>query len=356
MPLPRKHLIDESRPGCFHLVSRCVRRAFLCGDRAEHRRAWVKERIQAAGGSFAIDVLAYAIMGNHLHLVVRTDPGRGQTWTATEVAQRWAAAHPRLDREGVPTAWDPEDIDARSRDATWVGKTRSRLHSLSWFMKSIKEQLARRANHADGCTGHFWEGRFQSIPLLDERAILACMAYVDLNPIRAAIADRPETSDFTSVQERILLRQAAQARAHLTANGLPPPQGTVLPRLEREHQQAREEAGSWLAPIASLVTGMEQAPLLTRDDYLTLVDETGRVVRNDKRGAIPVQLAPILARLDLDLAGWIDLMQHGGSFRGSAFGSITARACEALRRGARSIVDRTRGLYRDPLPDPPPTS
>ena len=76
MPIARKHLISADQPGCYHLISRCVRRAFLCGDRAEHRRAWVTERIQAAAASFAVDVLAYAVMGNHLHLVVRTDPDR----------------------------------------------------------------------------------------------------------------------------------------------------------------------------------------------------------------------------------------------------------------------------------------
>ena len=314
------------------------KRAYLCGDRAEHRREWVRELIRQATGAFAIDVLAYTVMSNHLHLVVRTDPDRVAAWTPAEVAARWASAHPRMGLNGAPRAWSAGDIAEKAADPTWIASTRKRLRSLSWCMKCIKERLARRANRDDGCTGHFWEGRFQSVPLLDQGAVIAAMAYVDLNPIRAAMTDRPERSDYTSVQDRCIARQNHHA-AHMAPTPTAP---TSTP-----------ESNLWIAPIVRATIdqpdGCAFTAAVTLDEYLTLVDETGRIVRGDKRGAIPTTLAPILDRLHLDLTAWLALMRSGGHFGLGSFGALASRASEALKRGATWIIDTTAGLYRDDL-------
>ena len=104
MPLPRRSLVSDEHPGAYHVISRCVHRAYLCGDRAEHRRAWVRDLIRQAAGAFAVDVLAYAVMSNHLPIVVLTDPARVAAWTPAEVASRWASAHPHMGLDGSPVA------------------------------------------------------------------------------------------------------------------------------------------------------------------------------------------------------------------------------------------------------------
>ena len=343
MPLPRHLLVSDDRPGAYHIVSRCVRRAYLCGDHAAHRRTWVRDLIRDAAGAFAIDVLAYAVMSNHLHIVVLTDPDRVPAWTPAEVAARWASAHPRTGHNGHPQAWSPAEIAEKAADSAWIETTRHRLRSLSWFMKCIKERLARRANRDDGCTGHFWEGRFHSVPLLDQAAVIAAMAYVDLNPIRAAMADRPESSDYTSIQDRCVARQQHRAVQHVP--GLSPIQSTA-------------ESSLWIAPIARATIdqpdGCAFTAAVTLDEYLTLVDETGRIVRGDKRSAIPAHLAPILDRLRIDLDAWLSLMRSGGHFGLGSFGALASRAREALRRGAKWIIDTTAGLYACDKPSAEP--
>jgi len=174
------------------------------------------------------------------------------------------------------------------------------------------------------------------------------MAYVDLNPIRAAIAETPETSDYTSIQQRIDARQAHQRAVMLLAQ---PEAQHVVPSLRVAAESARDagpEAGLWIAPIARATGSRYTPPLIALHEYVTLVDETGRIVRSGKRGAIPAHLAPVLDRLNLDLDAWMDLMRHAGSFCGGAFGHLAARVREALRRGTKWIVDVTRGLYREP--------
>ena len=171
------------------------------------------------------------------------------------------------------------------------------------------------------------------------------MAYVDLNPIRAKLSDRPETSDFTSIQARIIDRQAEHKSITL-ADVLPEASPNVVPTL------AAGSAAAWLAPLRRCVpysdaTAKLSPGPLSLDDYLTLVDETGRYIRSGKRGAIPPHLAPILARLDLDVETWLEVMLSPGRFLGGASGSAAARAVEALRRGVKWVVDRAK-IHKPP--------
>ena len=80
-------------------------------------------------------------------------------------------------------------------------------------MRRINEPIARAANCEDSCTGRFWEGRFKCQLLADERAVLASMAYVDLNPIRAGMTARLDHSHHTSIQQRVMSCRNDEAKA-----------------------------------------------------------------------------------------------------------------------------------------------
>ena len=188
MTRARNQLICPEATPYYHTISRCVRRAFLCGEDSltaknyEHRKAWVTDRLRELADVFAIDICAYAVMSNHYHLVLRINQTMAKEWDTGQVIGQWEKLYsvPVLVaryRRGETTC-SAENSKAMEIIETW----RERLMDISWFMRSLNEYLARRANEEDKCTGHFWESRFKSQALLDEAAVLACMSYVDLNP------------------------------------------------------------------------------------------------------------------------------------------------------------------------------
>ncbi len=201
---PRSHLVAADAPGWYHCTSRCVRRAFLCGvDKLTsrdygHRRQWIADRIHAPAGIFAVGVYGYAVMSNHYHVIVRVDPDIASRRSDEEIADRWVELFPRGDG-----ARDRLHRDGLLADPERLALLRQRLGSLSWFMRCLNEPIARRANADDDVRGHLWEARFKCQALLDDHAVLAAMAYVDLNPVRAGIANGIEDSDYTSVQKRL---------------------------------------------------------------------------------------------------------------------------------------------------------
>jgi hypothetical protein len=178
---------------------------------------------------------------------------------------------------------------------------RERLTSLSWFMKCLNEPIARRANKEDKCTGHFWEARFKSQALRSEEALLSCMAYIDLNPVRAGIANTPESSEYTSIKERITPKFSLE-RALKT---------------HREHEGCGDYFLSNnpipIKPLAAFTGDYSQEKEISIpfhfNDYLALVDYTGRAIREDKKGFIVKSLPPILERLGINEQQWLSNAQ-----------------------------------------------
>jgi len=218
MTYPRSALVDPAADSVYHCVSRCVRRAYLCGEDVvtqrnfDHRRQWIQDRLGLLAECFAISVYAFAVMSNHLHAVLRVEPDRSKHWSDEEVLMRWARAmrHRESNARG-----DTRELVSPER----IAQLRRRLSDLSWFMRCLNEPIARRANAEDAVTGRFWEGRFRCQLLLDERAVLAAMAYVDLNPVRAGFADTLEGSDHTSIQQRLAQPVRAQEQTLKPALG-----------------------------------------------------------------------------------------------------------------------------------------
>lgn len=279
MTTARSQLVDPSCAASYHCVTRCVRRAWLCGFDAltgqsfEHRRDWIEQRLWELADIFAVGLYAYAVMSNHVHVVLRIDPVAADTWSDEDVAARWVRLYP-VQVNGVID----HDACLLKQQALLgnderVALCRQRLGSLSWFMRGLNEPIARRANREDACTGRFWEGRYRCQALLDEAALLACMSDVDLNPIRAGIADSLETSAHTSAVQRIASVKADASAADET--------------------------------LDAIRTSLKTAPLsLSRGAYLELIDWTARLVRPDKRGAITADVPLILARLGLRDRQW----------------------------------------------------
>jgi len=267
-------------------------------------------------------------------------------WSAREVVCRWLAIWPR---ERLPdgSAVRPQEavILRLAADAEQVARWRERLSDLGWCMKALKEHLARRANREEGCSGAFWEGRFKSVPLLDQAALVACMAYVDLNPIRAQVADRPEKARFTGAYERIRVRKAVRAAARLRSVGKAEQATALLRKAGIDARIGDADKASWLTPI---VCCQAEGSPLSLDDYLTLVDRTGRIITQGKRGSIPPDLMPILKRLDIDIDKWLACMLGWRQFLGAAVGGVAARVAEASRRGLRWLQNRC-GLFAGDL-------
>lgn len=300
MTSARRQLIDANATPFYHVINRCVRRAFLCGEDKlsgrsyEHRRGWIVDKIKTLSAIFCIDICAYAVMNNHYHLVLKIDVDKANSLTQKDIISHWCQI---TKGHAVATKYMNGDtlIDGESMllDGL-ITEWHERLSSISWFMRCLNEEIARKANREDECKGAFWEGRFKSQALLDEQALLACMMYVDLNPIRAGIADSLQSTDFTSIQERI---NSLKSPNH--------PLTIPVPQTSSSTNQAHITHAS-LVQFDGAAHLNEQAGIPFHfADYLELIDWTGRAIRLDKKGHIDNQRPKLLNELGIAPDAWL---------------------------------------------------
>ncbi len=319
MTQARHLIVAEGQQAFYHCVTRCVRRAWLCGIDPitkvdyEHRKSMIAARIVQLAGIFAVDVYSYAVMSNHLHVVLSVEPSAARDWTEEQVAQRWVQLFPAREPEQ-----NAAKISALLADKIALDERRKRLANLSWYMRCLDEHIARKANAEDDVTGRFWEGRFKSQLLDDEAALAAAMAYVDLNPVRAGIASSIDSSDHTSVQKRA-----------------------------EDLRNDPSKADAPLMPIAGVRLGIAVFTsdtfarlAMSNRQYIELVDFTGRQIKKGKRGKIDEREPTALRKLGLEPEQWTGHVKGIGSGYWRLVASVEAleaKAAEWKRQWLKGI-------------------
>lgn len=207
MGYPRSHVVDPLRSGIYHCISRCVRRESLI--ESEERCSWIVSALDRLCRVFAIDICDFAVMRNHVHLLVRTHPELTMAWSDREVARRWLCRH-----GGSPPGLE-NSIDDACMNPGLIEEWRSRLSDLGWFHKLWKEPAAKAWNRADDVTGHFWEGRYLSIGCHDENSVLMQATYILLNPVHCGMERQLGDSGRSSMGRRISkVRREIRAGLH----------------------------------------------------------------------------------------------------------------------------------------------
>ena len=358
MASPRYNQISLEETKWYHVVSRCVRRAYLCGSDQStgqsyaHRRDWVEHRVKFLATVFTIDIAAYAIMHNHYHLVVRVDDERVLDLSNEEVISRWTVLYkgPILVQRYMSDLRKEMSAGELLQVDKLAAVYRERLCDLSWFMKNLNHYIACRANAEDQAKGHFWESRYKCQALLDEPAVLAAMAYTDLNPIRAGIADELEASEYTSVNQRIAELKHAAFQA------------------DKEKSHGRSSGGEIKAG-GSLLSGEKvielnaerQAPLLPFDpievcrtsisfafeDYLELLEVASRAVHHCKRGVVSENTPRLLQKYNIGLPAFIEHSNRFIECFGNHAGSPQIMTNLAAKRNARYLrgISKSRSLF-----------
>jgi len=280
-------------------MSKCVRGADLLTNVPEDRKAWIEKRLQDLAQIFAVGVAGFTVMDNHLHVLLRLDPEVASGWSDEEVVRRWGQLFPPRDESRKPLPVTDDWVRQCLKDGRKVTKYGDRLQSLSWFMKCLKEPLARLANRQDKTHGAFFESRFKSVAVLDDEALLAVCAYIDLNPVAAGIVTVPEASPHTSIKIRVAHVHEQGRTSDLAAAAGGSVAGSCA--------SAGLEESLWLCPIGdrrgldSSREGMLEGFSLGR--YLLLVDYTGRLFR-DGKATISRELSGIFDRLGSSAESW----------------------------------------------------
>ena len=302
----RRNLICLTECRTYHVTSRCTRRLHLFGgsdeERSERKRILLRE-LERVATHTAVGVAGFALMDNHLHLLLKVDTASARKWSERQVIRRWLGLHPPRDgyrrRVDVTDEHIDKALDLARITPGRVEELRERLMSISHFMKEFKQDLSQKINRLDDEVGTVWAGRFKSHRVTDEAQLLTTLAYIDLNPFAAGVSNTPEDADHTSLT----------ARLHGSAEK---PSDTAPPRRRRS---ALTEHRGWWMPLGGGEPGqpgwrktLMPGTTLTLTAYLELLDRTARLLRRGKR-RLAADAQPILERINLTSGGMADTLR-----------------------------------------------
>jgi len=314
MTIARKDIVDNQTAGFYHCTNRCVRRTFLCGiDEVtgrdhSHRKGWLETRMLELCEIFSVEIYAYAVLDNHYHIVLHLDPLKPQNWGKEEIAERWLRAYGGLDEPQFAKQRELKKQVIIS-DKTKIKLYRERLGSLSWFMSRLNEPLAKQSNKEENCTGAFWQGRYSAQALLDEAAVFSCMAYVDLNPVRAKITEKLETSNHTSIKKRL--------------EGIK----------QVEPVDIQKKLDTSISAISNQISS-KKLPMSLKS-YIELIEWTGQNIIHQNKATMPKNISSCLKQFNLQQNHWLKQLENFDQHYCHVIGSM-----ELIKEKAKQLKKR----------------
>ena len=320
----RRPRVKVDGEGVYHVVSRIGGKRFLID---ETEKAILLGMIRGAAAFSGVELYTFAVMSNHFHLLVRVP--RKKEVSNKELERRMLAWYGPGKYAAIlekwkkwtqkKQAWRVDDEKARMR---------ARMYDLSQFCKTFKEAYTQDYNRRHENTGTIWEGRFKSILLEGSfRALMTVAGYVHLNPVRAAMVERPEESRWTGYGAGCRGDPAAQ-------DGLRELVSRVYRAANSSWAQARSACADAIAgrlperpPDAVPSAPVRPEPAAPVPDDVVETDDKGR----------PVRAGSLHALLQRRVAGFL----QGGALGGEAFlrrvaGSLPPR----VRQHAETLLDR----------------
>jgi len=305
----RRNTICLDECSCYHVITRCTRQLHLLADEdggqdeGSQRKEFLLQQLKRLATFTAVGVAGFSLMDNHLHLLLKVDTDSARGWSDREVVRRWLGLHPP--RDGYRQRVEVEDahIDAVLDDPApeRVASLRTKLTSISQFMKELKQEVTQKINRLDNTVGSLWAGRFKSHQVKDEAQLLTTLAYIDLNPFAAGVCDSPETARYTSLAVR--LHGSGEAALEANADNVDTDETSSTPP-----STPAERRGWWMTlgggrpgatrPHRAVLPGTT----LTLNRYLRLIDRVARLLRRGKR-ELSRDAMPILKRVAVSPAG-----------------------------------------------------